>query len=454
MEFRINISNVGFQNEKGFSLAGILVGVALLGVLTVGTMEVFSNILKNQNFSKFRTEIENFSEEFRTQLGSEAICTATFSGTLLNPAVPVTKTIIKDANGGTLYSTNVDMGDHSFKIASMDLKSSPTTPWYIEDDATAGTGRMTLTLDFQATTAQSGSKDAFRTFILSTRRSGTGTLLSCSALAKMSDGIWRYNTSTASSIYYVGGNVGIGTTTPTSTLQNLGSLGLNMTTVTSIAYTVTSTDHVIVANPTAAATLSLPTAVGISGRVYTVKNNSLFTVTIVPNGTETIDGGPNFLLNKQYQNVTLISDGSNWNVVSSIASSSSAFCSGATEIVVSANANNVKLSTLAGNPTSAGKWQFTINNGVVISSTTTATPAMDTGVFPAGSTICLLNRGFIVGHGGDGGYGQDGQVPATNVRYAIGGSAGGAALVLQYPITISNQGSIWGGGGGGGGGGG
>ena len=302
--------------QSGFSLAGILVGVALLGVLTVGTMEVFSNMLKNQNFSKFRTEVENFGEEFRVQLGSEAICTATFSGILLNPAVPVNKTIIKDANGGTLYSTNTDMGDHSFKIASMDLKSSPTSPWYIEDDPTAGTGRMTLTLDFQATTAQSGPKDVFRTFILSTRRDTNGKLLSCSALAKMSDGIWRYNTSTTSSIYYTGGNVGIGTITPTSTLQNLGSLGLNITTVTSAAYTITSTDHVIVANPTVNATVTLPTAIGISGRIYSVKNNSTFSITIAAFGAETIDGAPNFILSSQYQSITLISDGTNWSIVS------------------------------------------------------------------------------------------------------------------------------------------
>ena len=444
-----------FRNQKGFSLVGILVGVSLLGLLTLGMMSVFSNMLKNQNFGKFRTEVENFGEEFRVQLGSEAICTATFSGTLLNPAVSVTKPLIKDASGNTVYSTNTDMGDHSFKIASMDLKSSPTAPWYVEDDPVAGTGRMTLTVNYQALMAQSGAKDAFRTYVLSTRRDATGKLVSCSALAKMSDGIWRYNTSTASSIYYVGGNVGIGTTTPTSTLQNVGSLGLNYVVITNTSYAVKETDHVIVANPAAAATMTLPTAVGIGGRIYTVKNNSLFTVTILPSGSEKIDGGSNFLLNAQYQNVSLMSDGSNWNVVSTIASNSSAFCSGATEVKITADANNVNLFSLAGSPTSPGKWQFTINNGVVVSSADTTTPAMDTGIFPAGSTVCLLNRGFILGRGGAGGSGRDGGVTGSGAtgQGPQPGKAGGTALVLNYPVTISNQGAIWGGGGGGGGGG-
>ena len=445
------------KNPKGFSLVGILVGVSLLGLLTLGMMQVFSNMLKNQNFGKFRTEVENFGEEFRVQLGSEAICTATFTGTLLNPAVAVTKPLIKDASGNTVYSTNTDMGDHSFKIASMDLKSSPTAPWYVEDDPVAGTGRMTLTVNYQALMSQSGAKDAFRTYVLSTRRDATGKLVSCSALAKMSDGIWRYNTSTVSSIYYNGGNVGIGTTTPTSTFQNVGSLGLNYVVVTATSYLVKATDHVIVANPAAVATMTLPTAVGIGGRIYTIKNNSTFVVTILPNGTEKIDGGSNFLLNTQYQNVSVISDGSNWNVVSSIASNSSVFCSGATEVKITANANNINLFSLAGSPTAAGKWQFTINNGVIVGSTSTASPALTTGVFPAGSTLCLLNRGVIVGRGGDGATGVGFIIAAVGfgpIRPTIPGGAGGPALVLNFPLTISNQGAIWGGGGGGGGGGG
>ena len=212
------------KKEFGFSLVGILVGVSLLGILTLGMTQFFSSMLKNQNYTKFRTEIENFGEELRAQLGSESVCTATFSGILLNPAIPINKSTVKNGAGATLYSTNVDMGDHSFKIASMDLKSLGTTPWYSEDDASSGTGRMILTIAYRATTAQAGASDAYRTYTLATRRDATGKLVSCSALAKMTDGIWRYNTSTTSSIYYSGGNVGIGTTTPRVSLQVEGAV--------------------------------------------------------------------------------------------------------------------------------------------------------------------------------------------------------------------------------------
>jgi hypothetical protein len=90
----------------------------------------------------------------------------------------------------------------------------------------------------------------------------------------------------------------------------------------------------------------------------------------------------------------------------------------------------------------------TINNGVYLGSTTTSTPAFDTGTgFPAGSYLLLFNNnGNIVGAGGRGG---NGGAYGTN---GDNGSPGGLALRAQVPININNLGLIAGGGGGGGGG--
>jgi hypothetical protein len=87
----------------------------------------------------------------------------------------------------------------------------------------------------------------------------------------------------------------------------------------------------------------------------------------------------------------------------------------------------------------------TINSGVVVYSTSTSTPAFDTGNgWESSSTITIVNNGQISGMGGDGGVGYNGA-----------GGAGGNAIGLQYPLTINNtSGNIFGGGGGGGGGGG
>lgn len=95
----------------------------------------------------------------------------------------------------------------------------------------------------------------------------------------------------------------------------------------------------------------------------------------------------------------------------------------------------------------------TIAGGVVIGSTSTGAYAFDTGAsYPSGSSLALINNGYIVGAGGAGGMGnataaQQGGGPGA------GGDGGGPALLAQAALTINNTGTIGGGGGGGGGGG-
>lgn len=89
------------------------------------------------------------------------------------------------------------------------------------------------------------------------------------------------------------------------------------------------------------------------------------------------------------------------------------------------------------------KVEVTVAAGIYIWSDTTTIPALDMGgAFPGGLT--LVNRGFIMGKGGDGGYqlaDRSSYVPPT---------AGGPAIGLTGPIIIDNAAGYIGGGGGGG----
>ena len=83
----------------------------------------------------------------------------------------------------------------------------------------------------------------------------------------------------------------------------------------------------------------------------------------------------------------------------------------------------------------------TVNSGIVLSADSTSQYAFDTGAtFPAGTTLTLVNNGFVVGMGGAGG-----------AMYTAG-SNGGPALRAQYAISIDAAGGVIGGGGAGGGG--
>ncbi len=94
----------------------------------------------------------------------------------------------------------------------------------------------------------------------------------------------------------------------------------------------------------------------------------------------------------------------------------------------------------------------TINAGVAVYSTTPVTPAFDTGSgFPAGSSLRLINNGFIYGAGGTGARGGGKHDASSDAWHnPESGGTGGTALRAQAPISATNNGTIAGGGGGGG----
>lgn len=95
------------------------------------------------------------------------------------------------------------------------------------------------------------------------------------------------------------------------------------------------------------------------------------------------------------------------------------------------------------------KATITINSGVFVTSTSTGTPAFQTGSsFPAGSTLAIINNGFIVGRGGTGGTGGF----SSNRAGGTAGGSGGTALLVSASCSVTNNNTIGGGGGGGGGG--
>lgn len=132
--------------------------------------------------------------------------------------------------------------------------------------------------------------------------------------------------------------IGLGTSTiintrvssPTSSMnlnqsQFSGSLVSPTTAFISISYstaaitasmTVTSTHTVVAANCASACTVTLPTAVGISGKVYHVKIIGTGVVTIATTSSQTIDGTTTIIPNpNQWANIEVISDGSNWSIL-------------------------------------------------------------------------------------------------------------------------------------------
>lgn len=101
------------------------------------------------------------------------------------------------------------------------------------------------------------------------------------------------------------------------------------------------------------------------------------------------------------------------------------------------NRTGANIYTLMGSPTQPGTYVF--ENQATISAGA-GNFALRTGVFPAGSILKIVNKGYIRGRGGAGG------------PYTGPGTAGSTALYLDMPCAIDTaSGFIYGGGGGGGG---
>ena len=126
-------------------------------------------------------------------------------------------------------------------------------------------------------------------------------------------------------------------------------------------------------------------------------------------------------------------------------------------ITLSRNVVDFNLAAVVGTLGAAATINLTIAQGTVVEASSATNAALDLSGILSGSTINLINNGYILGRGGDGGDGAIANYPGSGATVEAAGPAlgGGKAINgpgsgLTFNITNAN-GHIWGGGGGGGG---
>jgi hypothetical protein len=120
-------------------------------------------------------------------------------------------------------------------------------------------------------------------------------------------------------------------------------------------------------------------------------------------------------------------------------------------LTITANQSTYTVYTAAGSPTDPVDVILTINTSVQV---TGGYPTIiGTGSWTSGSTLKIVNNGYVTGGGGNGGSGQECDSSSLAVTGVGVGGTGGIAISLGVSTTIDNtNGYIFGGGGGGGGG--
>jgi len=118
-------------------------------------------------------------------------------------------------------------------------------------------------------------------------------------------------------------NDGSGNLTWASMETFASSFVYNVTVIVTASYNVRPEDNHVIVDNSSAATIALPSASTLRGKVYFVKKISDTggprNVTVDPYGSETIDGDATYLLDKLYEGVMIVSDESNWYIMSEIA---------------------------------------------------------------------------------------------------------------------------------------
>jgi hypothetical protein len=107
----------------------------------------------------------------------------------------------------------------------------------------------------------------------------------------------------------------VGKPSTAATLAVAGSISTSVRTITTSS-TLSVADSVVLANFAASGSVSLPLTSTAAGRQVTIKAIGTSTVGVVPQSPDLIDGSasPRWLVNR-YQSLTVVSDGTNWNIV-------------------------------------------------------------------------------------------------------------------------------------------
>lgn len=226
----------------------------------------------------------------------------------------------------------------------------------------------------------------------------------------------------------------------TPTTLSFGSVGVNQTATQSFTVSNTGTAPLQISS------------VAESGTGFTESNDCASQVLPSSTCTVTVTFAPTVAGQSYSGSVTVASNATNTPTQSVSLAGSGALTTAS--LTIASNVTNYNVANALGNPTTPENITVTVNNGVIVSSASTATAALDEGALPTGSTVTLINNGFIVGAGGAGGVG--GYESGTGSPYVYAaptpGGNGGAAVNLTVPTNIENSATIGGGGGGGGGG--
>lgn len=228
--------------------------------------------------------------------------------------IPTSNTVKTYVDSADALKANINNAVHTgtFTIASGIVNGSPASNQYYKTDGNIGT----LPTDVRGVTI--GSNTGSDTTIISGNSFQTA--------------VWNLQAQVNSRVKLTGGNTITGTQDLTGAVTNVATpttannattkayvdglnASINAYVAKTASYTLTDADGVVDLT-SGTATFTLPTAVGRTGKQFVVKNSGAGILTLDTTGAQTIDGMTTKTYSTQYSGARVVSNGSNWAIIS------------------------------------------------------------------------------------------------------------------------------------------
>lgn len=196
-------------NEKGFSIVQVMIAAGLLGAIALIATQLTTNMNKGLKNAESQADVQSLLQAMQRLLADPENCSATFLGKDPKDA----QNVVNALKSGTADDYKTIALDPTVKYGQGQLRINSYTLTDASDAVDVDTLKTTdLIISFDK--GKSGlTQKVSKRIPLKVELDPNGKILSCIATTNASDSIWKYASNNLD-IFFNGGHVGIGTTTP------------------------------------------------------------------------------------------------------------------------------------------------------------------------------------------------------------------------------------------------